>query len=57
MNVISKLDNAEKELHDKDYSNSAIKRINQNRKEEKSIKKDIVYVNILLNTILRMIKI
>ena len=35
MNVISKLDNAEKELHDKDYSNSATKRINQNRKEEK----------------------
>lgn len=38
MNVISKLDNAEKELHDKDYSNSAIKRINQNRKEEKENK-------------------
>lgn len=35
MNVISKLDNAEKELHDKDYSSSATKRINQNRKEEK----------------------
>ena len=35
MNVISKLDNAEKELHDKDYSNNATKRINQNRKEEK----------------------
>ncbi len=38
MNVISKLDNAEKELHDKDYSNSATKRINQNRKEEKENK-------------------
>ncbi len=35
MNVISKLDNAEKELYDKDNSNNTKKRINQNRKEEK----------------------